>query len=283
MTGHLPVNLPPLPGELLSSWISRHADFYGVTPLTMLRHGLPEATSLGAIDLTLTKTQASRIAGMFGVSPKDVRDMSFADAPKAAHRFIARSPMQRCARCNHSNADPLPVLRSELQGWRITCPHCGEHYQDETASEGDRPLAPYRAAARRGETLLNNHAERRVETWLPPLEIARLLLMRRIPWPLPRDGDLWRYRLLGAIIPDLDAILAKQTSFPYSPKHPILPLHIRPALLAGVAIIDRAGPPILTMLKGHMMGENKNRFVMATDHLVTPALEWGPPQQMQLI
>ena len=107
--------------------------------------------------------------------------------------------------------------------------------------------------------------------------------MRRIPWPPPRDGDLWRYRLLGAIVPDLDAILAKQTSFPYSPKHPILPLHIRPALLAGVAIIDRAGPPMLKMLQGHMMGENKNRFVMATDHLVTPALEWGPPQQFQLI
>lgn len=97
MTGRLPVNLPPLLGELLSSWISRHADFYGVTPLTMLRHGLPEAASLGAIDLSLTKAQASRIAGMFGVSPKDVRDMSFADAPKAAHRFTGSPPGVRCS------------------------------------------------------------------------------------------------------------------------------------------------------------------------------------------
>ncbi|MEP2640605.1 hypothetical protein [Roseobacter sp.] len=44
-------------------------------------------------------------------------------------------------------------------------------------------LALYRAAARRGEALLDNHAERRVEAWLPPLEISRLLLMCRIPWP----------------------------------------------------------------------------------------------------
>ncbi|MDX8355642.1 TniQ family protein [Cognatiyoonia sp. IB215182] len=283
MTGPLPVTLPPLRGELLSSWISRHADFYGVTPITMLRHRLPEAMSLTAIDLSLTKAQANQIVGMFGVSPRLVRRLSFAGVPKAAHRFIAKSPMQRCVRCTQADVSPPPVLRSALQGWRITCPHCGQLYQDKTNSDADQALSPYRAAARRGETLLNNHAERRVETWLSPLEIARLLLMRRIPWPPPRDGDLWRYRLLGAIVPDLDAILAKQTSFPYSPKHPILPLHIRPALLAGVAIIDRAGPPMLKMLEGHMMGDNKNRFVMATDHLVTPAIEWGPPQQFQLM
>lgn len=283
MTGPLPVIFPPLRGELLSSWISRHADFYGVTPLTMLRHGLPEETSLGTIDLSLTNAQANRIAGMFGVTPKLVRSLSFAGAPKAAHPFIAKSPLQRCGRCTQTDVSPPPILRSELQGWRITCPHCGEPYQDKTTSDGERTLEPYRAAARRGETLLNNHAERRVETWLPPLEIARLLLMRRIPWPPPRDGDLWRYRLLGAIVPDLDAILAEETSFPYSPKHPILPLHIRPALLAGVAIIDRAGPPMLRMLQAHVLGENRKRFVMATDHLVAPALEWGPPQQYQLI
>ncbi|WP_245766428.1 TniB family NTP-binding protein [Sulfitobacter brevis] len=216
-------------------------------------------------------------------NPKLVRSLSFADAPKAAHQFIAKSPMQRCARCNRSGAGPLPVLRSELQGWRITCPLCGELHSDKTPRDGAPVLAPYRVAARHVETLLDNHAERGAETWLPPLEIARHLLMRRIPWPRPRDGDLWRYRLLNAIVPDFDAILAKETSFPFTPKYPILPLHIRPALLASVAIIDRAGPAMLKMLQGDMTGDNKNRFAMATDHLISPELEWGPPRQMQLI
>ena len=58
----LPVTLPPLPGEFLSSWISRHAEFYGVTPLTMLRHCLPEAASLRAIDLTLPYCNLSKCA-----------------------------------------------------------------------------------------------------------------------------------------------------------------------------------------------------------------------------
>lgn len=50
-----------------------------------------------------------------------------------------------------------------------------------------------------------------------------------------------------------------------------------------VEIIDRAGPPMLKILQGHMIGENRKRFVMATDPLVAPALEWGPPRQFQLI
>lgn len=37
----LPVILPPYADELLSSWISRHATFYAVPPLVMLRHCLP--------------------------------------------------------------------------------------------------------------------------------------------------------------------------------------------------------------------------------------------------
>ncbi len=32
---------------------------------------------------------------------------------------------------------------------------------------------------------------------------------------------------------------------------------------------------MLKMLQGHMMGDNKNRFVMATDNLVTPAIGWN--------
>lgn len=283
MTGRLPVTLPPLPHELLSSWISRHADFYGVTPLTMLRHGLPEATSLRAIDLALSKAQASRMADMFSVSPRLVRMMSYAEAPKVAHRFIAKTPVHHCSRCSLTKTVFSPVLRSELQGWRITCPLCGEPYQDKANRDCTPVFTSYSAAAHRGETLLNDHAERGAETWFPPLEIARLLLMRRVPFPPPPGDDLWRYRLLGAIVPDLDAILATRTSFPFSPKHPILPLNIRPALLAGVAIIDRAGPAMMKMLQRHMMGENKTRFVMATDHLVYPAFEWVTPQQMQLI
>src|SRR5690606_40000841 len=61
----LPVVLPPHPDELLSSWISRHASFYMVPPLIMLRHCLPEVSSLRSADLHLTGDQETRLANMF--------------------------------------------------------------------------------------------------------------------------------------------------------------------------------------------------------------------------
>lgn len=89
-------------------------------------------------------------------------------------------------------------------------------------------------------------------------------------------------RALGVFIPELDAIPGRVASFPYPPKHPILTRHIRPAPLAGAAIVEHAGPDMLRMLQGHIFGENRHRFIQVTDHLASPAIEWGPPRQMQL-
>lgn len=85
----LPVVLSPVADELLSSWISRHAAFYGVPPMNMLQHCLPEATSLRAVDLQLTNKQAIRLARMFATDAKFVRGMSFANVPPISHRLIA--------------------------------------------------------------------------------------------------------------------------------------------------------------------------------------------------
>ena len=283
MNPRLPVALPPVAGELLSSWIARHAAFYGVPPLTMLRHCLPEAVSLHKVDRTLSRGQAIHLAEMFSTDAKTVRRMTFANVQSSAHRFIAKRPIQRCSSCEPGISDPEPILRGELQGWRITCPHCGRPFRDLAQCDRGRPFHQYQAAALRGETLLEDDAERDIQTWTSPLELARLLLMRRVPWPFPRDAELWRYRVLGTVIPDLDDVIAREGSFPPSPKHPILPLHIRPALLAGVAIAERAGPEMLKMLQGHTFGDNRNRFIETTDHLINPAFGSPFARQMQLI
>ncbi|MEC7795274.1 MAG: TniQ family protein [Pseudomonadota bacterium] len=283
MNGRLPVVLPPVPGELFSSWIARHAAFYGVPSLTMLRHCLPEAVSLHIADRTLSRDQAGRLAEMFSMDAKTVRQMTFANLQRTAHRFISKEPIQRCASCKSGTSDPGPILRCDLQGWRITCPHCSRPFQDSAQCDRGRPFDQYHAAALRGEKLLNDDAERDIQTWTSPLELARLLLMRRVPWPLPRDAELWRYRVLGVVITDLDDVIAREGSFPPSPKHPIVPLHIRPALLAGVAIVERVGPEMLQMLQAHTFGHNRNRFVAETDHLVNPAFGLPGPRQMQLI
>ena len=107
--------------------------------------------------------------------------------------------------------------------------------------------------------------------------------MRRVIWPLPREHELWRYRVLGAIIPDLDDVVAAEQRNLPTPAKPILPLHLRPALLAGVAIVERAGPEMLRMLRGRMMGNNRARFSDITESMMGLAGKHRPPGQLQLI
>lgn len=279
----LPVRLPPYIDELLSSWISRHAAFYAVPPLVMLRHCLPEASSLRAADMQLTGDQEIRLASMFAIEPVVLRRMTFMDVPKSSHRLLATRPTQYCTRCRPDGPEPAPIQRSQLSGWRITCPLCGELLRDAGGREVPSPFGRYRVAALRGEKLLDDEAERGNRTWTSPIEIARLLLMRRVIWPLPGEHELWRYRVLGAIIPDLDDVVAAgQVNLP-TPAKPILPLQLRPALLAGVAIVERAGPEMLRMLREHMMGDNKVRFSDAAENMIAQAGELRASGQMQLI
>lgn len=283
MKRQLPVTFPPVTDELLSSRINRHAAFYAVPPLVMLQHCLPEASSLRAADPELTTHQAIHLAGLFSTEPIILQRMTFGNITHAARKFIAARPAQHCTNCNQGGTELTPVLRSQLLGWRITCPRCGSQFTDSDRGEHPSPFQKYQVAALRGEKLLDDEIERGTQTRASPLELARLLLMRRIPWPLPGVDELWRFRIPGAIIPDPDNVIAKESECLPTPARPILPLHIRAALLAGVAIAERAGPGMLNMLRGHMMGENKARFTAAIDRLRAQDDRSKTPSQMQLI
>jgi len=279
----LPVILPPQSDELLSSWISRHACFYAVPPLVMLQHCLSDAPSLREADLHLTDAQGIRIARMFATEPALVRRMTFTNVAQSLHRFIASRPTQSCFICSSDHMTPRPILRSQLLGWRFTCAVCGHLLRDDSGHKRPSPFKQYRGAALRGEKLLDDEAERGTGTWTSPAEIARLLLMRRVPRPFPREHDLWRFRVLGAIVPDFDDVVARQEKNLPSPARPILPLHLRPALLAGVAIVELAGPEMLRMLRGQMMGENRTRFTLAAENMIAHAPKPRASLQMHLI
>ena len=279
----LPVCFKPHRDELLSSWIGRHADFYAVPPLVMLRHCLPEAASLRAADLNLAEDQQVRLANMFAAEPADIRRMTFTNVPPPFHRWIAVRPSQRCTICNPIHATPLPVLRSQLLGWRITCSRCGELLRDRDGQEVPSPFRHYHSMAIRGEKLLDNEIERGVRTWASPTEIARLLLMRRIIFPVPSEHELYLFRVLGVIIPDLDRVVAAERVDLSTPARPILPLHLRASLLTGVAIVKRAGPEMLRMLRRYMLGDNMTRFSDAAEKLIAQAGKHPYASQRQLI
>ncbi len=90
MSNRLPVSLSPVAGELPSPWITRHATYYGVPPLTTLRHGLPEAVSLQIADRTLSRGETIRLAEMFSTEAKTVCQMTFTNIRSSTHRFISK-------------------------------------------------------------------------------------------------------------------------------------------------------------------------------------------------
>lgn len=279
----LPVSLAPYPDELLSSWIIRHAAFYAVPPLAMLQHCLPEIQSLRTADLDITESQVARIARMFSADPATVLRMTFSNITQSSRRLIASEPRQLCCSCSPITNELHPVLRSRFLGWRITCPLCGNLLQNADGGPQRSPFSRYHNSALIGEQLLADEAERGMQNWMPPSEIARLLLMRRVPRPLPDRYEPSNYRVLGVIIPDLDDVLRVQNSKLPSRASTFLPLHLRPALLAGVAIVQRSGPEMLHMLRSHMMGENKARFGSAIDEIVDCARQSRTSSQLHLI
>ena len=112
----LPVRLPPVADELLSSWISRHAAFYAVPPLVMLRHCLPEVPSLRAADLHLSGDQVIRLANIFSIEPAVVRRMTFTNVAQSSHRLIAARPLQSCAKCSPGHTEPSADLAKPVAG-----------------------------------------------------------------------------------------------------------------------------------------------------------------------
>lgn len=150
-TRRLPVILPSVADEILSSWIDRHAAFYGVPPLTMLRHSLPTISSLRSGDLHLTDEQAIHLGGSFAADPKIVREMSLARIAPALHRLIAAGPMQFCPNCASNSEEPAAATRIQYLGWRVTCPSCRTWLCD--GASPDAPFSQYFGAALLGEKL----------------------------------------------------------------------------------------------------------------------------------
>lgn len=256
----LPIVLSPYPDELLSSWISRHAAFYAVPALVMLRHCLLETSSARATDLRLNGDQEIRLAKMLATTPAMIRRMTFANVGRSSRRMIASQPVQVCTNCCPEHAEPVPILRSQLPAWRITCPLCGTQLRGLGGRETPSPFQQYRVAALRGEKLLDDEAERGIRTWASPAGIVRLLLTRRAASPFPGEEEMWRFRVLGKIIPELDELLAETcTSLP-TQQNPVLSLHLRPALLAGVAMVHAGGDEMLFMLRQSTFGFHQHRF-----------------------
>lgn len=89
--------------------------------------------------------------------------------------------------------------------------------------------------------------------------------------------------MLGKIIPELDELLPEIcSSFP-KPQSPVLPLYLRPALLAGVAMVHPGGAEVLYMLRQPTFGFQQHRFDREAMPFFVKAARKRHSTQMHLI
>jgi hypothetical protein len=130
-SGHqpLPVVLRTVADELLSSWLVRHAAYYGVTASFFAQWLMLGTCNLSALDHRLGLGQVARLSEKFRCDPITLIGMTFVDAPGRSAELICRGRApQICRACADRHAREGvsgAVPKHWRKAWRVTCPTCG--------------------------------------------------------------------------------------------------------------------------------------------------------------
>jgi hypothetical protein len=274
----LPLIAPPRVDELLSSWLTRIAQDYYIPPRSLLTHMGLSSPSVERLDLTLTFAQAIAMIGFVRQPPDAIIGMTHTKLPADCQTLVrVKHPQQSCRSCAlHLKRDGAAgaVLKSWMQGWRVTCRACGGAMAD-VWSDVDRagPMASgqFGDDARAGEEIIEAYAGRRQSFQVSPATMLRLLLLRRRPTPQEiRDQPELPRRLIGTIIPEFDTIADDHGLNTAIGRSAVLPMIIRVRLLAGVAAVMTNPLEQLSRLRqSRAFGPQFDR-VLAQDPIVTP-------------
>lgn len=272
----LPLIAPPRVDELLSSWLTRIAQDYYIPPRRLLTHMGLSSPSVERLDLTLTFAQAIAMSGFVRQPPDAIIAMTHTKLPADCQTLVrVKHPQQSCLSCAlqlKRDGAAGAVLKSWMQGWRVTCRACGGAMAD-VWSEVDRaePTASgqFGDNARAGEEIIEAYAGRRQSFQVSPATMLRLLLRRR-PTPQEiRDQPELPRRLIGTIIPEFDTIADEHGLNTAIGRSVVLPMIIRVRLLAGVAAVMTNPLEQLSRLRqSRAFGPQFDR-VLAQDPIVT--------------
>jgi hypothetical protein len=263
----LPVILKPLPDELLSSWLSRHAAFYGMKRGEFVRFLLSHSPQRPrAIDLDLTPSAAGKLGFFFRRDSNQIRQMTHGDLARAARSFVAAEPIQVCSACRPSSpnlAEPSATQRCSQRGWRITCPVCRSKLSPLIASGNDGRQAVrveprlWNEAAE-GEHALDQFLSANEETATAAVAAFRMLLVPRPRRPAIDPERNCRLHAVDALLPNDDMV----ERFVQWANRAIPPLQARPRLLAGFRRLLEKPRPRFHILRSVTLGNYRLRLEM---------------------
>jgi TniQ len=246
----LPVILSPLADELLSSWVSRHAVFLGISDGRLLRHYRIDVRAVRDLDLSLSRRHALALSGALRCSPHVLRNMMQSRAGRVRSALVAiRKIPQICRACERRHAASTLThgarLRSWMEGWRITCPICSAALEDFRlytrlfrADPSDPLLVRIQGAARRGEQIMERANRRHGAGSVHTILMRGLLLPQTPSSRMPRTPATLS-RLLDLVVPGADEFFRRLAPEIWPPNSRILPLSARVPVLAGVAEVSR--------------------------------------------
>jgi hypothetical protein len=254
----LPVVLKPIEDELLSSWLARHAAYYGVSGPFFARWLMLGTHNLPVLDHKLGLMQVARLSEKLRCDPISLIAMTFVDAPSGTAELISRSrPPQVCQFCadRHTREGASgAVLKHWRKAWRVTCPVCGTPLSDaddrRESKETVRETSPFErlwSEALAGEAIIERFLQGDGSFRYSPTTLMRALLVQT--WrPCGGNGrDPAVGWALGAIIPDFDVLARPLKRRINHAAVAALPLSFRPALLAAVAQAIK-NPAILDLI-----------------------------------
>ena len=267
----LPVVLRVARDELLSSWLARHARFYGVTSSFFAKWlGLGDIR-LSTLDHRLSLGQVARLADKFRCDPVTLINMTHINTCDGqVCRLISRGrAAQICNPCAdryaQEDADGA-VSKHWSKAWRITCPVCGLAFTDTNEHRGSRatllettPFVDLWSEALAGEHFVDQYLADGKHAEHSPIAVLQLLLVQT--WK-PIKGDLehpivgW---VLGTLFPNFDARARPIKRRVTHTAIASLPIEFRPALLAGLARV-LADPTVLQDLRRATLLRGQRNF-----------------------
>jgi len=283
----LPVVLDPAPDELLSSWLHRHAAFYGLTEPMLISWLRLETKKLRSLDFRPGLGQIARIVDSFRTDPMDVVTMTHTALPIELAALVGRGkPIQFCRTCceRHRMADALgAVLKSWLEAWRITCPICGSPLSEIERRRGGgdtvrntSPFGDHWDAAKIGEELVNRYLRGEPTPLASPIAMMRLLLILNRPQKAQSTEGYNKGWLLNDIVPGFDAEALRVAPSISKGANAMVPLYLRIALLAGLAFAAKNAVDTIQRLRPFCRPVYRKRF----DELAYAAL--GVPLEFSI-
>ena len=194
----LPVVLKPMADELLSSWLRRHAGYYGVTECALIAWLGLGAPTLRALDHRLGLGQVAHLSRVLRCDPTVIIDMTHTALPTDA-RPLARQGRgvvvcRSCADRHRGQGAEGAVLKSWIEAWRVACRHCATPLtkvcgspadtdrQGQTLRDASAFGDPWWREAAAGEGVVEQHLAGQATPLGSPVALMRLLLLpQRIP------------------------------------------------------------------------------------------------------